>query len=386
MLESSSVAGMGRLIWDKLEKDEQGECISIQRVRIDGENYLVLAGGTGEMGCFVQYVEESSVTGYITRSWGYMMICLVIMTGISAVFIPYTRRIVHKPLNKLVQAFEKVKEGNLEEHIYHGTNDEFAYLYQAFNDMEDRLRQLIDEVYVQKNLAQRAQLKQLQAQINPHFLYNSFFTLSRRIKRQDYENAEEFARHLGNYFKYLTRDGSDVIPLRQEVEHAQSYAAIQQARFASRVQVCFEELPKSCSGLLVPRLILQPLLENSFGHGLENKVSGGILSVRFQVERGCLHICVEDNGEEASDEDILRMRRSLEEQEPDEVTGLVNIHRRLKMFFHEEASRTGDEKKQPDCKESPRGAGLLIGRSSLGGAAVTIEIFAAEITAEGLKV
>lgn len=136
---------------------------------------------------------------------------------------------------------------------------------QERNDMEDRLSRLIEEVYVQKNLTQKAQLKQLQAQINPHFLYNSFFTLSRRIKRQDYDNAEEFARHLGNYFKYLTRDGSDFIALRQEVEHAKSYATIQQARFSSRVRVCFEQLPDSCSGLMVPRLILQPLLENSFG-------------------------------------------------------------------------------------------------------------------------
>ena len=98
-----------------------------------------------------------------------------------------------------------MKEGNLNQHIYRNTEDEFSYVYSGFNDMEDRLKHLIDEVYIQTNLAQRAQLKQLQAQINPHFLYNSFFTLSRRIKRQDYENAEEFAKHLGNYFRYLTR-------------------------------------------------------------------------------------------------------------------------------------------------------------------------------------
>lgn len=366
MLESSFMEGMGEKIWERLKRDEQGDVINVQRIRVEGEDYLVLAGGTGVMGSFVQYVEESSITGYVTRSWGYMTVFLLVMIGISVVFIIYTRRIVHNPLNRLVQAFERVKEGKLDEHIYHGTNDEFSYLYQAFNDMEDRLSRLIEEVYVQKNLTQKAQLKQLQAQINPHFLYNSFFTLSRRIKRQDYDNAEEFARHLGNYFKYLTRDGSDFIALRQEVEHAKSYAAIQQARFSSRVRVCFEQLPDSCSGLMVPRLILQPLLENSFGHGLENKVCDGILKVGFQVQNGCLRILVEDNGEEASDEDIGRMREALWEQEPDEVTGIVNIHRRLKNYF-----------------QGPKGAhaGLLIERSSLGGVLVIIEICTPEITA-----
>jgi len=355
MLDYSPTECTAEMIWEKLEKDEDGEFISVQRIVVNKKNHLVLVGRDGAMGTFVQYVEESAITGYIAQSWIYMIIALVAMVGVSVFFILYTRRIVHKPLSMLVQAFERVKEGNLDEHLYPGTNDEFAYLYRAFNDMEDRLKQLIDEVYVQKNLIQKAQLKQLQAQINPHFLYNSFFTLSRRIKRQDYENAEEFAKHLGNYFKYLTRDGSDFIPLRQEVEHAKSYAAIQQARFSNRVQVAFEDLPENYEGILVPRLIIQPLLENSFGHGLEDKISDGILQVSFLAEKDGIQIRVEDNGEGAGDEDIVKMQESLEEQEPDEVTGIVNIHRRLKTYF--------------------RGlAGLRIERSRLGGVAITIDI------------
>ena len=355
MLESSSTEHVGEEIWKRLKKDEKGEYIKIQQIRVNRDDYLVVVGGTGEMGVFVQYVEEASTLEYVKRSWGYMVISFISMIVMSIGFILYTRRIVHKPLSTLAGAFEKVKEGILDEHIYHGTNDEFTYLYQAFNDMEDRLKQLINEVYVQKNLIQNAQMKQLQAQINPHFLYNSFFTLSRRIKRQDYENAEEFAKHLSNYFKYLTRDGSDYIPLRQEVEHAKSYAAIQQSRFSNRVQVIFEDLPEEYSDMLVPRLILQPLLENSFGHGLENKVSDGILHVSFKTDDGRIQIKVEDNGEEAEEKDIQRMQESLEEQAPDEVTGIVNIHRRLQIYFQGQA-------------------GLRIERSSLGGVSITIDI------------
>lgn len=148
--------------------------------------------------------------------------------------------------------------------------------------MEDQISRLIDEVYVQTNLAQRAQLKQLQAQINPHFLYNSFFVLSRRVKRHDFENAQELAKHLGNYFQFLARNESDFVMLRQEVEHAKSYAAIQGTRFISRLSIEFGELPVECEGILVPRLILQPLLENAFEHGLENKMKDGILKVSFE--------------------------------------------------------------------------------------------------------
>lgn len=355
ILESCSLECVAENIWERLEKDQRGDYIKIQRIRINGDKYLVSVGGAGEMGVFVQYVKEASLMEYIDQSWFTMIIFLLFMILMSIHFILYTRRVVHQPLSTLTKAFERVKEGNLDEHIYHGAEDEFSYLYQAFNDMEDRLKQLITEVYVQKNLVQKAQMKQLQAQINPHFLYNSFFTLSRRIKRQDYENAEEFAKHLGNYFKYLTRDGSDYIPLKQEVEHAKSYAAIQQARFASHIQVQFEELPRAYEDLQVPRLILQPLLENSFGHGLENKVQDGILKVHFLVYHEGIRIMVEDNGEEADAENIQRMQDSLEKQELDEITGLVNIHRRLKTYF--------------------RGhAGLLIERSSLGGVSIIIDI------------
>lgn len=355
LIESSQTECTGMDILGRLGRNESGEYETVQRVRIDDEDFLVLVGEQGEMGAFVQYVEEGPLMEYIDESWRYMLIFLIFLVFMSSAFILYTRNLVHKPLNTLIQAFERMKDGNLTEHIEQKADGEFAYLYRAFNDMEDKLGQLIDEVYVQKNLTQRAQLKQLQAQINPHFLYNSFFILRRRIKRQDYENAEEFAWHLGNYFKYLTRDGADYLSLQQEVEHAKSYAAIQQARFSSRLRIEFEELPKECEGILVPRLILQPLLENAFGHGLENKESGGILRVRFEEKAGKLWIIVEDNGEEAGDADIERMNCTLEEQKPDEVTGIVNIHRRLKAYFHQKA-------------------GLHIVRSPLGGIAAIIEI------------
>lgn len=356
MLESSPREGMGRMVWEQLEQGEREmPLMDIRQIRVNGRKYLVLVGKRGEAGTFVQYVEEAPLMEHITKSWYYVAAAFFCMIGISIIFIWYTRKTVHRPLNILVQAFERVKSGNLDEHIYHGKEDEFSYLYLAFNEMEDRLSQLIDEVYVQKNLVQKAQLKQMQAQINPHFLYNSFFILSRRIKRQDYDGAEEFAVHLGNYFKYLTRDGADFIPLRQEAEHARSYAAIQQARFSGRVKVAFGDLPENYRDLLVPRLIIQPLLENAFDHGLENKVSGGILQVCFDAWEDGIRIRVEDNGEEAGDEDILRMQEALEGQDAEEVTGIVNIHRRLRIYFRGKS-------------------GLLMERSSLGGVAVTIEI------------
>lgn len=356
MLESGTAECTGREILGKLQKDGEGNYLNVQRVKSGNDFYLVSVGNGGGLGTFVQYVEENTIMEFSRSYRIYLAVFLAAMLILSAVFVLYTKKMIHKPMQLLLNAFDRVKVGNMQEHIHHNKNDEFYYLYEQFNDMEDRLSSLIQEVYVQKNLTQKAQLRQLQAQINPHFLYNSFFTLNRCIKMGDYEDAKLFTKHLGNYFRFLTRNESDDIALGQEVEHAKSYAAIQQLRFEDRIELQFGDLPEEYAGRKVPRLILQPLLENVFKHGLENRVSGGILRVSFIPSgSGKLKICVEDNGEEASDEVIMSMNQRLTQKEPEEVTALPNIHRRLQYYFREKA-------------------GLSVERSSLGGAAVILFI------------
>lgn len=342
-------------ILKKLKKDEQGRYQEVSEIRLDSGTYLVFVGERSNLGVLIQYAEEKPIMEYIKQSWRNMILFMIIMASMAVVFIWYNNKIIHKPMHILLKAFKRVREGNLREKIHHEEKDEFAYLYQGFNTMEERVLQLLNEVSEQADLAQKAQLKQLQAQINPHFLYNSYFILSRRIKGNDYENAEEFAKHLGNYFKYLARDGADYIPIEQETEHAKSYAAIQGARFSNRISVRFGDVPETCLGLLVPRLILQPLLENAFKYGLEDKVADGLLRVTFAKRNEDLSICVEDNGETVSDEDILKMQNSLKNEKPEEITGIMNIHRRLKIYYKEKS-------------------GLTIVRSQLGGVAVTIVI------------
>lgn len=351
----SALVGMADIIINHMKQNEDGSWPETQQIHINGNNYLVLTGSEGDMGTFIQYIREREVTAFISQSWKIMVVFLIGMVVAAVLFVCYVQRLVHRPLAVLMNAFANVKKGDFEHHIYRDKEDEFNYLYQGFNEMEDQLKQLIEEVYVQKNLAQRAQLKQLQAQINPHFLYNSFFILSRRIKRGDIEGSEEFAKHLGNYFKYLTRDAADDVPLQREVEHATSYAAIQGARFAGRIRVEFGELPKEAAGILVPRLILQPILENAFRYGLENKTEQGLLRIDFRQTEEVLEIVVEDNGEEATDECIEKMKNSLKEDSGAEVTGLINIHRRLQIYFGSEY-------------------GIYVERSQIGGVAIKMRI------------
>ena len=352
MLIASDEMTYADRIVESLSRDADGRYQSTQRIRAEGKMYLVQVQPTEYGAVVVQVAPEQEVTAWIQSSWLITGAFLLAMFVFAVLFIMYVQRTVHKPLATLSKAFEKVEAGVLTEHIHHEKEDEFSYIYERFNDTEDHLNRLIDEVYVQKNLAQKAQMKQLQAQINPHFLYNSFFILSRRIHKEDIEGAEELANHLGNYFKYLSRDQSDDISFADEVEHARSYAAIQGARFAARMKIDFGQLPDEWKERKVPRLIIHPLLENAFKYGLENRSEDALLRVRF-TQKGSqeLRIIVEDNGESVTDPSA--MQAMLEEEHQDIISGMVNIHKRLQIYFHGKG-------------------GLQITRSELGGIAVTI--------------
>lgn len=356
LLASRQEDGVEQEICGKLKREPNGEYLGVQRVKIQRDWYLVATGGIGDMGLFVQYTKEASVMEAIYRFREVMLAVIAVMILMAIGFIVYLKKLIHQPIQILLEAFSNLEKGNWSTDIRHEGNDEFGQLYEGFNKMKDRIHSLIDEVYIQTNLAQRAQLKQLQAQINPHFLYNSFFILSRRIKRGDDENAQIIAEHLGEYFQFLTRNESDYIPLKKEVEHARCYANIQAARFVSRIAIEFGELPEEAEGLLVPRLILQPLLENVFEHGLYNKIEHGLVRVSFTEEGENLLIVVEDNGEELSDGDIDWMRGLLSKDDDGEITGVINIHKRLKYYFKGKG-------------------GLEIDRSSLGGLKITICLY-----------
>ena len=302
------------------------------KVTVGRDTYLVSTAKSEFLGLLVQYYAKDQVLGRLNHYRGMFVVFFVVTLCLSLLFSRYTEKMVHIPLRRLYQAFGVLQLGNTDIQISHRANDEFEYIYEGFNHMTDELHRLIDEVYVQKNLTQKAELKQLQTQINPHFLYNSFFLLSRWVKAGDMENAELMADYLGRYFRFLTRNASDTVKLQKEIEHAECYAKIQGTRFKSRITVELSPLPEEAENMEVPRLIVQPVLENAFEHGLEDREENGVLKVSYEISDGEVRILIENNGV-LSEEDIAKLQARLRDDYEGEVTGLVNIHHRLRSFF-----------------------------------------------------
>jgi two-component system sensor histidine kinase YesM len=293
----------------------------------------------------------SKADNYKRSFWIFFFAVLLIM----AIFFYLSYQIVHRPLARLVDAFRRVEKGDLGFSIDTDTAGEFGYITEGFNTMVGNLRSLIEQSYTQKILVQRSELKQLQAQINPHFLYNSFFILRRWIKQGDVENADQFSKYLGIYLQYIARSDSDEAPLYREIEHARIYAEIQAMRFSSRITLRFEDLPSAYRDLSVPRLIVQPVIENAFQYGLEDKEHDGKLIVSFKGDEDCLQIHIEDNGPGLSEGTLKDLQVRLEEKNTPQTTGLVNIHKRIVLF----------------CGAA---SGLFLSKSSLGGLRVTLRL------------
>ena len=160
--------------------------------------------------------------------------------------------------------------------------------------------------------------------------------LQRMIKTELMEEACEMSNALAVYFRYLTRNHMDNVTLETEYEHAKTYAYIQGLRFEGRIRIEFEDLPSDFKNLSVPKLILQPLLENAINYGLNNKMETGLLRVHFLYSENSLNIIVEDNGEELSDETLKTLKEKLDISQKTstdcEMTGLLNIQRRLSIF------------------------------------------------------
>lgn len=324
-------------------------------MKIEGERYLFTKAVSGHLGLTIyKYIPEQAVLQPIERFYMWAWIFVLAALLIIVVYTMSTYKFIHKPLLTLVKSFRRMEHGDLNIEIKHRSNDEFRYLYNRFNHMVSNLRHLIDKVYKQEIMTQRAELKQLQSQINPHFLYNSFFILNTMARTKDLESVERFSLQLGEYFQFITRNASDDIPLHQEIHHARIYTNIQAFRFSRRIKVQFDELPQEMEQLAVPRLIVQPIIENSFEHSLEKMEKGGQLVISFAATEQEWLIVVEDNGNKLDDEQLERLAQALKHAESAiEMTGLLNIHRRLVLNY----SNSG---------------GLRVTRSKLGGLRVEI--------------
>lgn len=347
------VSGEGNL--HAMEKiDKKG------RVKLEGKEYQIIH--SHDKGKFIKlfYLQDQSFLHLIRQKTQMnisLFIGILILTILMAVVLFY--RFIFRPLEVLlVDAFGQIKQSNFSYRIpLSEKNSVFINLYQNFNSMTERIETLISRELKQEILVNQANFKHLQAQINPHFMYNSYFMLYRMIKSGDREGSLLICENLGKFFKYINRDSAENKSLEDEISHARSYAIIQGYRFQEIIHIDFPELPERYNYIEIPRLIVQPLIENVFKYVIneidaEEKIE---LKVSYFEEEEHLIVCVENSGN-MEEEQLTELREKLYHiSEKDDITALVNINYRLDVLFNQERS-------------------LEIYRSSLGGLEVHLRL------------
>lgn len=339
--------------------DQTNEKPSSFSLHSNEQTYQVLSSPISSANaiCY-QVIPKNELLGPIRLSFTFTILFFLISMTCILLFFLGAVKLIHKPLIKLVEAFKLLRSGDFSVQIIDQQKNEFSYLYESFNDMSLNLHDLIANDYQKTLLLQTAEFKQLQAQINPHFLYNSFFMLQRMLQRGSFPEAIEVSKELGSYFEYITKNSLQSVPLSDEYEHARIYANIQAMRFQHRISIEVDPIPKEFKDFLVPRLILQPILENAFFYGLENKISNGLLRMRLNpISSMQIMITIEDNGDELKPETLEALSIQLQSIHTQpisgEITGIHNIANRIYLYYKNSSS-------------------LQVSRSELGGMRVAL--------------
>ncbi|MBP1988729.1 sensor histidine kinase [Paenibacillus eucommiae] len=341
---------------------QQGLLSGYDTLKFGKSPYLVSYRYSSMLDCYLaSYVPERDIIGPISKYQHWILGISILSMFIVLFFSISIFRMIHRPLKGLISAFKRMRTGDIRPIANVGRHDEFGYLYKAYNETAVHLKTLIQENYEQKIHSQRSELKRLQSQINPHFLYNCFFVLCRLIKSEDLELAYRFCLYVGDYFQFITRDDADEVPLETEMKHARTYVDIQKVCFGGKIVVEFDTLDVVLGKIRVPRLILQPIVENIYKHAVSKMPNDGKVWIHMEHTSNDLTIYMEDSGDKLTDRDLelLNQKLKLAVNHIDDTTGIINVHRRIQIRYG------------PDY-------GLTMFRSDLGGLRVAIKLSVAE--------
>mgnify|MGYP000298358713 CR=1 FL=1 len=303
----------------------------------------------------LMFQENSSTYAVLRAVMRYLeisnsVIMIIIVAGGMLLLIQATRN-MFVPLSNMAETAQLVGQGNF--HVkMHDTDaqDELGTVTRAFNTMVENLdlymartkasmekeQQMMERELLMENHLKEAQLKYLQSQINPHFLYNTLDSIIWMIRSEEYEGAGKMVSLLAKFLRISLSQGKDMIPLEKELEHASSYLAIQNIRFKDKFEFQIEADPALLK-YLCPKLSIQPLLENAIYHGMEGMYEDGEITIRIYDRDGDIGIDVADNGPGMTQETIDHiMHNKVISSKRGSGIGVRNVNERIQLIYGED--------------------------------------------------
>jgi two-component system, sensor histidine kinase YesM len=268
-------------------------------------------------------------------------VTLVVTIGcllISLVISMYISNNLTSPIKKLLKAMKKVNEGNFRRKVDFKYNDEIGTLGKQYNEMIDNISNLIEKVYKLQIKEKEAELKALQAQINPHFLYNTLDTIFWRAEKAKEKDISEMVYALSKIFRLTLNNGDEATLVRAEKEFIEYYLLLQKNRYKDKLTYNIE-IQEEILNFKIPKLILQPFVENAIIYGTERDEEQSLITIRGIYKDGKINFSIEDNGIGMSEDKIKKLlNSSFKEDHVEEKRGyaIYNINQRLALYYNNE--------------------------------------------------
>ncbi len=267
---------------------------------------------------------------------------MAVVTLITILVSWVIARIITNPMKKLMFSMKALQTGDFTQRVHFNGNDEIGRLGHLYNTMVGRIKTLIDDVYASRLKQKEAELKALQSQINPHFLYNTLNMINWSAMQKGDKEISEMVISLSQVFRLSLNSGNDFVELEHEMELVRNYLFLQKKRFTTRFN--FEiDMEPSIQHFRMPKLLLQPLVENAIIHAIEPSGGNGHIHVKAYTENSRIILEVADNGLGMPDEQVQRLNqapaqepmKNLQMNAPHSGMALSNIKERLALFYEQ---------------------------------------------------
>lgn len=295
---------------------------------IDGREMLISFGrmeSTGWISYIEIPVEDALQDLKVLRS--YSILFLAVMLTVSILLAYLMSVFITKPIIRIKKAMKMMERGNFRIHIPEKGRDELGQLTRMFNTMNGRIQTLIEENYASLLREKEAELMALNLQLNPHFLYNTLTTMYWIAVENNQHEMSRIMLSLAEMLQTSTRNKNETWPLRTDLDWLDKYIYIMSSRFENLFSVRFE-VEESLRDMEVPKLFLQPFVENAIIHGFAEKDHGGEIVIKGWADGGMVLFAVEDNGSGINSERLDKLKSG-------EVrsTGMPNVEKRIKLLY-----------------------------------------------------
>lgn len=276
--------------------------------------------------------DNAFVVTKINILFGVIGLCLVILASLIVSFK------ITSPIRVLLQNIQQVKEGNMNVQFPSLGNDEIGILGYRFKQMMERINLLINREYKLEIENKTNQLKVLQSQLNPHFLYNALQSIGTLALKNNVPQIYTLLTHLSKIMRYGMNMEEDMVPLKKEINYLKAFLLLQKERFGENFEYVME-IEEAALDIEVPKMILQPIIENYFKHGFDIREGVGKIDIHGKIVDEYLHLNLRDNGVGVSDSRLAEISRLLSEGKPasdveETNIGLKNIYTRLQLYYN----------------------------------------------------